>query len=821
MKKEIIKSILFILLSSFILFNINGTENNNKKVYIGIYLNDISNFDLNEGRFNADINIWCKWLGDDKTPKIEFNNAEIEKMDEIAKESDGNWHSVRWHIQGTFRGTFPLQKFPFDVQNLRIQIDLPKEEGGIVPDLAGSGMSSQFSITGWLYEPFFKADITENKFTSDFGSVINEGKPYETNSVIFSVTLQRPLIPYLVKFILPLLIIILISMGVFFISSEELEANMGIGVTSLLTCVAFQFSLADSIPDVPYLITSDKFFIITYIVIFINIVLTIVTYNVQKTNDSLSDKIDKYAWKGLGAVMVLSILLIFTTDLVFPKMKRAEITQKIEYEKQKTSKDELTFSVVSLKTLNTYNILHGLLYRGLVHKINNNERAPHLLVKVPDLTNEYVRLLQNGGVAVIWQLKPGLNWGDGKSITSKDLYFSINLIDDSNRKDVKIIDKYTIEAEYYKRKKNIIDDFMLYPRHRFEKIKNKLKNEENINLKTLDEISNILRTDPPPMDGPYILKEFKPEKYAKFVINNYFEGKKPNIKTIYVKQLEKSVPDTLNANETDICSNLSTETFNEVLGIEGYEISEDQYTSMYLLQPDLDIFPYNNYEFREALINALDRKNITKMLFGKKGIIANSYRPDFAPDFNNDVIDYKYRPIKSKMTFKSLGIYEPIKLIVYQPIVNSPTWQVVEAIRDDLINAGLSVNIEYVDSTIKIFKEGNHGGLLFTSQNSDLYNYKRFWNIQYDKEISKPERLFTDDVIELSEKMEKTMFTERQYAISQQLQNLWNERLPIIPLSFGVYRSIYNNKLKGWDPKAVDDNIWWNVEYWYFEEITK
>jgi hypothetical protein len=89
-----------------------------RRVYVGVYLSDVSGFDIKEGRFKADLQVWCKWLGTKETPPIIFANGEIEEQNIVSQEDEGAWHSIRWRVQGTFRGTFPLHKFPFDQQKL-------------------------------------------------------------------------------------------------------------------------------------------------------------------------------------------------------------------------------------------------------------------------------------------------------------------------------------------------------------------------------------------------------------------------------------------------------------------------------------------------------------------------------------------------------------------------------------------------------------------------------------------------------------------------------------------------------------------------------
>ena len=46
-----------------------------RRVYVGVFLSDVSDFDLKAGRFKADLRMWLKWSGDDKVPNVTFENG--------------------------------------------------------------------------------------------------------------------------------------------------------------------------------------------------------------------------------------------------------------------------------------------------------------------------------------------------------------------------------------------------------------------------------------------------------------------------------------------------------------------------------------------------------------------------------------------------------------------------------------------------------------------------------------------------------------------------------------------------------------------------
>lgn len=208
-----------------------------------MYLTDVSDFDLKAGRFKADLHVWVKWLGDEKqVPPISFENGEIDEKQELKVESEGAWHSMQWRVQGTFRGEFPVQAFPFDRQTLPIIFALNEDAGRLVPDLGASGMSPHFSVSGWSYEPFFSARAEERVYRSDLGSVFREGKNAKQRLTTFSVEMRRPFGPYLIKFALPLGLLLFVALLALFLLADRLDVRSAMGITALLSCIAFHYT---------------------------------------------------------------------------------------------------------------------------------------------------------------------------------------------------------------------------------------------------------------------------------------------------------------------------------------------------------------------------------------------------------------------------------------------------------------------------------------------------------------------------------------------------------------------------------------------------
>ena len=93
---------------------------------------------------------------------------------------------------------------------------------------------------------------------------------YETN-----IVLDRIVFPYLFKLFLPLLMMIVISMFVFLVPEEYFDARLTLVMTALLSVLVFHMSQGDTLPAVGYMVKADQYFIISYVVLFTLILLTI------------------------------------------------------------------------------------------------------------------------------------------------------------------------------------------------------------------------------------------------------------------------------------------------------------------------------------------------------------------------------------------------------------------------------------------------------------------------------------------------------------------------------------------------------------------
>ena len=422
-----------------------------------MYLTDVSDFDLKAGRFKADLHVWMKWLGDAVPPNITFENAEIDSKEVLSTEHEAEWYSLHWRVQGTFRGEFPVHAFPFDRQTLPVIFGLNLADGRLVPDLGASGMSPSFSVSGWSYEPQFAARSEERVYGSDLGSIAREGKNARQGLATFSVEMRRPFGPYLIKFALPLALILLVALLALLLPPERLDVRSAMGITALLSCIAFHYTQADTLPNVTYLVAADKLFLGAYVFIAATLLLSIIAFRLVEAKQNTARKADRVGLFALPSFSALGVLVLVSGALWQPSPDEPVVPRN-----PFPSQPLLRVAVTSMDNPGGGQLPSR---RGaLVVRAADGTFRPMLVREAPAMTNSLVRLLPDGGMRIRWALRTEARWSDGNPITSDDLIFSLGLVPEAQREIIARVDDRTIEVTYSARRTEWLSGFSVFPK---------------------------------------------------------------------------------------------------------------------------------------------------------------------------------------------------------------------------------------------------------------------------------------------------------------------------------------------------------------------
>lgn len=249
-----------------------------ERVTVGAHINDILEVDMRSHSYRLDMYVWFRWSNPALRPweTAEFMNAfdpadhvRTPTYDEPQQMPDGSYLMVI-RQQGKFSAKFPLHDFPFDRQMLGAAMEDSVHDVRdvvYVADRAAKGgaisVNPEISLPGFVMGTP-RLEIRAYPYPTNFGDLTQEKlEPYARAT--FSISVARPAATTALKIFLPLGLVAICGLMVFFVHPAHVDGRMGVAITALLTLVALQLTTSSNLPDVNYLLLTDKIFFIGYL----------------------------------------------------------------------------------------------------------------------------------------------------------------------------------------------------------------------------------------------------------------------------------------------------------------------------------------------------------------------------------------------------------------------------------------------------------------------------------------------------------------------------------------------------------------------------
>jgi hypothetical protein len=220
-------------------------------------------------------------LEDIWTPAIESANSISHKTNQYSLEADRNGTvTYRERFDGVYSNNFALRKFPFDTQVLAFEfqpfLSAASQIRFASEALPGTGFTpdQHTELAAWHMEDL--------RYTTD--KLVRDPFQTETHEALFQITAKRRSGFYLWKIFLPLMMITLVPIVVFWIDVKEFDWIVKIPMTMLLSMVAFQFTVTRDLPRIGYITFLDAVFVASFVFCFLGIFEITLVYILQKYN---------------------------------------------------------------------------------------------------------------------------------------------------------------------------------------------------------------------------------------------------------------------------------------------------------------------------------------------------------------------------------------------------------------------------------------------------------------------------------------------------------------------------------------------------------
>src|SRR6267378_2021482 len=301
------------------------------QISVGIWVADISNIDSAQQTFTAELAVVLRWkdsrlahtgkgivrypLEQIWHPRVgivnETNSVSRKMPDSVEVDPDGTVTS-RQRYAGAFTQPLRLQSFPFDRQTFRVQLvavryqsnevmfvpdqvwirDGLKEAGGISPSVT----LPDWTIEKWELKPLVYALAPHHQYSS----------------YAFEFTASRNVQYYLLKVILPLVLIVMMSWAVFWIDPVTSNSQISVAVTSMLTLIAYRFAVDSQLPRLPYMSRLDALFLTSTLLVFFSLIEVLVTTILDSNQQTeRAKKIDRYCRAIFPVIFALASVAIF------------------------------------------------------------------------------------------------------------------------------------------------------------------------------------------------------------------------------------------------------------------------------------------------------------------------------------------------------------------------------------------------------------------------------------------------------------------------------------------------------------------------------
>lgn len=301
------------------------------QVSVGMWIVDINSIDSAQQSFGADVFIALRWsdprlahtgtgvanyaLGQVWNPRTfivnETNSVSHRLSESVEADADGTV-MYRQRFVGSFTQALLLKSFPFDKQTFRVHLaalNYKPGEVNFVPDQkwmdAGikqaGGISKSITLPDWTVE---KWDVKPLVYAPAPG--------LELSGYVFEFTASRNVQHYILKVILPLVLIVMMSWSVFWIDPATSNSQISIAVTSMLTLIAYRFAVDSQLPRLPYMTRLDALFLTGTLLVFFSLIEVLVTTildNNQQTERA--KKIDRYCRAIFPVIFAIASVAIF------------------------------------------------------------------------------------------------------------------------------------------------------------------------------------------------------------------------------------------------------------------------------------------------------------------------------------------------------------------------------------------------------------------------------------------------------------------------------------------------------------------------------
>jgi peptide/nickel transport system substrate-binding protein len=461
--------------------------------------------------------------------------------------------------------------------------------------------------------------------------------------------------------------------------------------------------------------------------------------------------------------------------------------------------------------------------------------VPLLAADVPTLENGGVRVRGDGGMDVVWKLRPNVTWHDGVPFTSADVKFTVDAINspDYHPESADGFDRIA-SVETPDPLTAILHYKEVYAPYAIQFIRGALP-KHVLEGRNIDRAQDYNRN--PLGTGPYRVAEWKSGEHILLerVPRYWRTGEPPPIRRL----MFKFVPNTntrinqLKNGEVHVVALVPWDKYREIAGMRSIVVHKtpgNAYEHVTLNERQFP--PFADVRVRRALIHGIDRELIARTILDGLAPVAHGPIQPLSWAYTDEIARYPFDPARARALLDEAGwttdAKDGIRRHAGRPLAFTLVTQAGYAIRENVAQAiqqqlraiGVDVRVELQDGTAlsAIWFEGRFEAMLHWWQMPADPELTTFFAADRTPPAGRNINYFRDDAItRLVYASDRTVDPNERRALLRRAQALIAEAVPEIPLYNVTRLDAIPATLQHFKGNPTNTGIFWNVHEWRIE----
>ena len=488
---------------------------------------------------------------------------------------------------------------------------------------------------------------------------------------------------------------------------------------------------------------------------------------------------------------------------------------------------------------------------SLTHFNEQWQLEPWASVAIPSKENGLLQIYSENGqekMKTTWQIKDDFFWPDGKALTAEDFIFAHKIYSDPKQE---ILDRTTVEKiekmeSLGENKKTLVvtwkEPYAYYhnysqhealPKHILEPIYN--QSPENFKKSGFSQL--------PALAGSFTIKEWVAGSHIIAHKNLFAKG---SLVPILDEIIWRIIPQT-NTLESNLVSGtidaISTTGLSLEQALDMEKRYKDQFDFHYTeglvwehIDFNLDNKILKDKNVRQALAYGCDREKIVNSLFNNKQPVAHGTEPQKSMYYNPNVIKYAFDANKANELLEKSGWKkvagkevrekngQPLKLTFMTTSGNKSREQIQQLLQSQWKNIGVEIEIKNQPAKVlfsETLRKRKYDALAMYAWIKDPLKVSdttvRCDYIPSEKNNFQGQNLSgwcMKRIDELVRQASMHLDTDKRIKTAQEIESIFSEELPSLPLFFRVEVSVTKKGLTNWKPTGTLQPVTWNAKDW-------